>query len=72
MINYRIVTQADPILALDRAFELAGRLAALMEDTLAARGLSVSQAHVISALNERGPLVQRDLSQELGCTPPAT
>lgn len=61
--------QADPVLALDRAFELAGRLAALMEETLAARGLTTTQAQVIFALNERGPLVQRDLSQELGCTP---
>jgi DNA-binding MarR family transcriptional regulator len=61
--------QADVVVALDRAFELAGRLADLMEGALAARGLTVAQAHVLFVLHERGPLVQRELGEALGRTP---
>jgi DNA-binding MarR family transcriptional regulator len=57
------------VIALDRAFELAGRLGALMDGALAARGLTSSQAHVIFVLAQRGPSVQRELSDALGCTP---
>jgi DNA-binding MarR family transcriptional regulator len=55
--------------ALDRAFELAGKLGALMHDALAARGLTVTQAHILYALDQRGPLMQRELADELSCTP---
>lgn len=60
---------ADRITALDRAFELAGRLAELMQEALAARGLTVSQAHVLHALDDAGPLVQRQLAEHLRRTP---
>ena len=55
--------------ALDRAFELAGKLGALMHDALATRGLTVTQAHILYALDQRGPLMQRELADELSCTP---
>jgi DNA-binding MarR family transcriptional regulator len=58
-----------PVVALDRAFELADRLSTLMTSALAARGLTPRQAHVIYVLTRRGPLVQRELGDALGCTP---
>ena len=61
--------RTDVATALDRAFELADRLAQLMQDSLAARGLSPSRAHVLFVLRERGPVVQRELSEALGRTP---
>lgn len=59
----------DRVVALDRAFELAGRVAGPMEQALAVRGLTVSQAHVLYALDQLGPLVQRELAERLGRTP---
>jgi DNA-binding MarR family transcriptional regulator len=61
--------ESSPIVALDRAFELADRLGTLMNSALAARGLTPSQAHVIYVLARRGPIVQRELGDALGCTP---
>jgi len=63
------VTDEVSVRALDRAFELAGKLGALMHDALAARGLTVTQAHILYALDQRGPLMQRELADELSCTP---
>jgi len=57
------------VVAIDRAFELADRLSALMTSALADRGLTPRQAHVIDVLTRRGPLVQRELGDALGCTP---
>lgn len=54
--------------ALDKAFELADRLGALMHDALSAWGLSESQAHVIFVLADQGAVVHRQLSDALGCT----
>lgn len=55
--------------ALDRVFELAARLGDLMERALDERGLSTARAEVLFVLHERGPMVQRELSQALQCTP---
>lgn len=55
--------------ALDRIFELAARLGEMMERALDERGLSTSRAEVLFVLHERGPMVQRELSNALRCTP---
>jgi DNA-binding MarR family transcriptional regulator len=57
------------LVAFDRVFELAARLGDLMERDLGARGLSTARAEVLFVLHERGPMVQRELSQVLRCTP---
>ena len=57
------------LVAFDRVFELAARLGDLMERDLGARGLSTARAEVLFVLHERGPMVQRELSQALRCTP---
>jgi DNA-binding MarR family transcriptional regulator len=57
------------LLAFDRVFELTARLGDLMERDLGARGLNTARAEVLFVLHERGPLVQRELSQALRCTP---
>jgi DNA-binding MarR family transcriptional regulator len=63
-------TDSSPrVVAFDRVFELAARLGDLMERDLGARGLSTARAEVLFVLHERGPLVQRELSQVLRCTP---
>ena len=55
--------------ALDRIFELAARLGEMMARALDERGLSTSRAEVLFVLHARGPMVQRELSQALRCTP---
>lgn len=55
--------------ALDRVFELAGRLGDMMEHALEERGLSTARAEVLFVLHQQGPMVQRELSQALRCTP---
>jgi len=55
--------------ALDRTFELAARLGDMMGHALDERGLTTSRAEVLFVLHQRGPLVQRELSQALRCTP---
>jgi DNA-binding MarR family transcriptional regulator len=57
------------VVALDRVFELAARLGDMMERALDERGLSTARAEVLFVLHERGPMVQRELSQALRCTP---
>jgi DNA-binding MarR family transcriptional regulator len=57
------------VVALDRVFELAARLGDMMERALDERGLSTARAEVLVVLHERGPMVQRELSQALLCTP---
>jgi DNA-binding MarR family transcriptional regulator len=54
--------------ALDKAFELAGRLGEQMGRTLAARGLSPARAEVIVTLSRSGPIHQRALSEALRCS----
>ncbi len=57
------------VVALDRVFELAARLGDMMERALDERGLSTARAEVLVVLHQRGPMVQRELSQALLCTP---
>lgn len=56
-------------IAFDRTFELAARLGDMMARALDERGLSTARAEVLFVLHQRGPLVQRVLSQALRCTP---
>jgi len=64
------VAQIPPsVVAFDRVFELAARLGDLMERDLSACGLSTARAEVLFVLHQRGPMVQRELSQALRCTP---
>lgn len=58
-----------PVVAFDRVFALAARLGEMMERALAERGLSTARAEVLFELHQRGPMVQRELSQALRCTP---
>src|SRR5260370_17154108 len=63
-------TEMPPtVMAFDRVFELAARLGDLMERDLSERGLSTARAEVLFVLHQRGPMVQRELSQALRCTP---
>lgn len=60
----------DPVTALDKAFELASVLGDLMQSTLTERGLTAARAEVLLVLHHHGqPMVQRELSQALRCTP---
>lgn len=61
---------ADPVAVLDKLFELTDRLGALMQTTLTERGLTTARAEVLLVLAQHGrPMVQRELSQALRCTP---
>ena len=55
--------------ALERLFELALLLTDGMERDLAQRGLSRARAELLWRLRARSPMTQRELSQELRCTP---
>lgn len=55
--------------ALERLFELAVVLTGAMDQGLAERGLTRARAEVIWRLHRQGPLMQRQLSQALRCTP---
>lgn len=55
--------------ALDRLLTLTGRLADLMEQGMAGRGLSRPRATLLMWLHREGPAVQRRLSQALKVTP---
>jgi DNA-binding MarR family transcriptional regulator len=55
--------------AFDKVFELATVVAESMQRDLATRGLTPSKAEVLHVLNQRGPLLQRELSQALRRTP---
>jgi DNA-binding MarR family transcriptional regulator len=60
----------DAEAALDKVFELAGRVGDLMTRALTERGLTPARAEVLLVLQQRGrPMVQRELSQVLRCTP---
>jgi DNA-binding MarR family transcriptional regulator len=63
-------SRQDPALAVfDTVFELTVKLGQLMTDGLAERGLTASQAEVLFRLHGEGPLMQRELSEALRCTP---
>jgi DNA-binding MarR family transcriptional regulator len=55
--------------ALERLFELALLLTDGMDRGLAERGLSRARAELLWRLRARSPLTQRELSQQLRCTP---
>ena len=55
--------------ALERLFELALLLSDGMERGLAERGLSRARAELLWRLHARSPMTQRELSQQLRCTP---
>ncbi len=61
--------RVDELRAFDKLFELAARLSDLMAHTLAERGLTSARAEALLVLHQRGPMVQRELSQALRCTP---
>lgn len=61
--------RSEVMAAFDLTFELAARLSASMEADLSARGLTASRAEVLFTLHSQGPMVQRELSQALRCTP---
>lgn len=61
--------QPDPVTVLDKLFELAGHLGELMQTTLTERGLTAARAEVLLVLHHGRPMVQRELSQALQCTP---
>lgn len=60
---------AGPVTALDTLFELAARLGQLMQQDLGERGLSPARAEAMMVLHQGGPMVQRQLSESLRCTP---
>jgi DNA-binding MarR family transcriptional regulator len=55
--------------SLDRLFELAEVLGAMMQRGLAERGLTTARAGVLWALFHDGPMTQRALAGQLGVTP---
>lgn len=59
----------EELTAFDKAFELAVHISEMMQEALAERGLNTAKAQVIFRLQQEGPLVQRQLSEELRCTP---
>lgn len=62
-------TMPDTSAALDGLLALTSRLAEMMEQGMAERGLSRSRAALLLQLHWHGPAVQRKLSQVLGVTP---
>lgn len=60
---------ADPGEALEQLFELATALTDAMDAELTDRGLTRVRAEVLWRLGRLGPVTQRRLSVELGCTP---
>lgn len=55
--------------AVERLFELAVLLGDAMERGLAERGLTLARAELLWRLRRRGPMTQRELSEDLRCTP---
>jgi DNA-binding MarR family transcriptional regulator len=56
-------------IAVERVFELALFLGDAMGRGLAERGLTVARAELLWRLKRRGPATQRELSEDLRCTP---
>lgn len=61
--------QSSASLSLDRLFELAETLGALMERGMAERGISRARAGLLWALLHGGPMTQRSLAARLSVTP---
>ena len=62
-------TSERPDRAVEQLFELAVVLGDAMEQGLAERGLTLARAELLWRLQRRGPATQRELSQDLRCTP---
>ncbi|MFJ2240437.1 MarR family winged helix-turn-helix transcriptional regulator [Streptomyces sp. NPDC087859] len=60
---------ASASVSLDRLFELAEVLGAMMQRGVAERGLTTARAGVLWALFHEGPMTQRDLARQLQVTP---
>jgi DNA-binding MarR family transcriptional regulator len=60
---------ADRLAVLGQIFELSTLLSTLTETALAERGLTTARAEIIWRIHQHGPMVQRELSQVLRCTP---
>jgi DNA-binding MarR family transcriptional regulator len=54
---------------MEQLFELAVMLGDAMERGLAERGLTLARAELLWRLRQRGPATQRELSEDLRCTP---
>jgi DNA-binding MarR family transcriptional regulator len=54
---------------MDQLFDLAVVLGEVMNNRLAERGLTPARAEVLWLLDRGGPRTQRELSQQLKCTP---
>ena len=54
---------------LEQLFELSGLLGDAMQGELSGHGLTPARAEVVWCLHHRGPMTQRQLSEELRCTP---
>ncbi len=61
--------RSDAVAAFDKVYELAAVVGAVMQERLAERGLTPARAEVLFVLNQRGAMVQRELSEALRCTP---
>lgn len=55
--------------AFDKGSELAARLGERMQAALAERGLTTAKASILFRIERDGPVVQRELSDQLRCTP---
>lgn len=55
--------------AVEQLFELAVLLGDAMERGLAERGLTLARAELLWRLRRRGPATQRELAEDLRCTP---
>ena len=68
-LHNRVSAEINGGAALERLFELALLLSDGMDRGLAERGLSRSRAELLWRLRARSPMTQRELSQQLRCTP---
>ena len=68
-LHNRVPAEINGGAALERLFELALLLSDGMDRGLAERGLSRSRAELLWRLRARSPMTQRELSQQLRCTP---
>ncbi|MEJ3654612.1 MarR family transcriptional regulator [Actinomycetes bacterium KLBMP 9759] len=60
----------DPVEVLDKAFAIAEQIGSAMNSALTERGLTPVRAGLLLVLHQQGrPIVQRELSQLLQCTP---
>jgi DNA-binding MarR family transcriptional regulator len=68
-LHNRASSEIQGGVALERLFELALLLSAGMERGLTERGLSRARAELLWRLRAGSPMTQRELSQQLRCTP---